>query len=217
MKQVGEAELLLQVHEQVENLGLDGDVEGGDGFVGDDDAGVEHEGAGDGDALALAAGEHVRVAAVLVGAQANLLHDRAGGGVAFGAVAAAVDDERLFEDGADGFARVERAVGVLEHHLDAEAQAAALGGAGGFGLSPVEQEDAVAGRFEQGRHAGEGGFAAAGFADDGQRLGLAELERDAVDGAHRAARAEQAAADGIETAQVARLHHRLAQAAAKAG
>ncbi len=48
--------------EQVDHLGLDGEVEGGDRFVGYDEAGPHRQGAGDADALALAAGELVGIA-----------------------------------------------------------------------------------------------------------------------------------------------------------
>ena len=54
-EEVGEAELVAEVGEEVEDLRLDGDVEGGGGFVADDEAWVECECAGDADALSLAA------------------------------------------------------------------------------------------------------------------------------------------------------------------
>ena len=62
-EQVGQAQLCLQVVEQVQDLVLYEHVERGHGFVQDDDFRVEREGAGYGHALALAAGEFVRVAA----------------------------------------------------------------------------------------------------------------------------------------------------------
>ena len=58
----GHAGLVLDLPEQVQNLGADGDVQGGHGFVGDDEFGAQGQGAGDADALALAAGELVGVA-----------------------------------------------------------------------------------------------------------------------------------------------------------
>ena len=57
---VRQVELVLQVVEQVDDLRLDRDVECGDRLVGDDQLRVQREGAGDADALALAAGELVR-------------------------------------------------------------------------------------------------------------------------------------------------------------
>ena len=61
-EQEGEAELVLKPHHQVEHLGAQRDVEGGGRLVGDDEARLQRDGAGDADALALAAGEGVRVA-----------------------------------------------------------------------------------------------------------------------------------------------------------
>ena len=61
-EQVGEAEPLLQVDQQVDDLRLDVDVERRDRLVGDDEVRLDRERARDGDALALAAGEFVRVA-----------------------------------------------------------------------------------------------------------------------------------------------------------
>ena len=63
MKRIGDAELVAQVEEQVQQLGLDRDVERADGLVGDDHLRVDGEGAGDRDALALAAGELARACA----------------------------------------------------------------------------------------------------------------------------------------------------------
>ena len=55
------AELVAAAAQQVEDLGLHGDVEGGGRLVGDDHARVEHQRLGDDDALLLPAGELVRV------------------------------------------------------------------------------------------------------------------------------------------------------------
>ena len=49
----------LEVADQAEDLGLEGDVEGGGGFVSDEYLGLAGEGSGDDDALALAAGHFV--------------------------------------------------------------------------------------------------------------------------------------------------------------
>ena len=61
-KEVGEAEFLLEIFEEVQNLRLDGDIERGDGFVGDDDLGVDGECTRDADTLSLATAEFVGVA-----------------------------------------------------------------------------------------------------------------------------------------------------------
>ena len=54
-------EVFLERGDEIEDLRLDGDIECGDRFVGDDELRFRGERAGDGDALALAAGEFVRM------------------------------------------------------------------------------------------------------------------------------------------------------------
>ncbi len=61
-EQIGEAEALLQIDQQVDDLRLDVHVERGDRLVGDDEVGPQRERARDRDALALPAGEFVRIA-----------------------------------------------------------------------------------------------------------------------------------------------------------
>ena len=66
MKRYVRPSCVLQLLEQVDDLRLDRDVEGGHRLVGDDQLGLERERPGDADALALAAGELVRVPASAV-------------------------------------------------------------------------------------------------------------------------------------------------------
>ena len=63
-QQVGEAELVLQLAEQVDDLGLDRDVERRDRLVEDDQPRPQRQRPGDPDPLPLAARELVRVAVV---------------------------------------------------------------------------------------------------------------------------------------------------------
>jgi hypothetical protein len=68
-EEVAEALLVLEAAEQVDDLRLHRDVEGRHRFIADDQAGVERQGAGDADALALATGEFVRIAPGMFGRQ----------------------------------------------------------------------------------------------------------------------------------------------------
>src|SRR5438477_2901486 len=74
------------------------------------------------DALALSPGEHVRITAGLFGAQADLAHHIESKVAPFSLRQVGVNDEWLFENGANALARIERAVGVLEHDLHGAAQ-----------------------------------------------------------------------------------------------
>lgn len=61
-----------EVAEQVEYLGADGNIQGADRLIGEQHVGFHGQGAGDGDALALPAGELVREAVDGVGADSYL-------------------------------------------------------------------------------------------------------------------------------------------------
>ncbi len=71
-EQVGEVELVLEILEQVDDLGLDGHVEGGNRLVSHDEVRVERERTRQTDPLALPPGEFVRVA---VGGVSRQPHD----------------------------------------------------------------------------------------------------------------------------------------------
>src|SRR5215472_10193982 len=70
---IGQLEFVLQILKQVDDLCLDRDIERRNWFVGDYDLGLERKRAGDADALALAAGELVRVPVVVLRVEANHL------------------------------------------------------------------------------------------------------------------------------------------------
>ena len=84
---------------------------------------MQHQGARDRDALPLTAGEHVRIAAIMLGAQAHLFHHRVGGFAPRRRAKSRVDRERLLEQRTDLLARIERCKGVLKHHLHLRTQA----------------------------------------------------------------------------------------------
>ena len=62
-KEVSKVELFLEIHQEVDDLGLDRDIEGTDRFVADDKLRFDSEGAGNTDALALASAKFVGEAA----------------------------------------------------------------------------------------------------------------------------------------------------------
>ena len=99
-----------------------------------------------------------------------------------------VQDQRLADLPADGHDRIERGHRLLEDHGDLVAADAAHGGlVEGDEVDAVEPDgaaDDAAGRIGDQAHQGERGdaLAAAGFADDGQRLAALEREGHAVDG-----------------------------------
>ena len=176
-EQVGQPQRVLQILEQVEDLRLDRDVERRDRLVADQDLGLERQGAGDADPLALAAGEAVRVAAHVAHVEADRLQQPLHPLGALLAAADAVDHQGLGHDVGHGHARVERAERVLEDVLDVPAEALqrrlverqhvdrALG--------TVEHDPALVGLHRAHDHLADRGLARAALADD--RQGLAAL------------------------------------------
>jgi hypothetical protein len=70
-EETGDAEALLERPEQIEHLGLNGNVECGNGLVADNEIGFDSERPRDTDTLALPAAELVGVAARVFGPQAD--------------------------------------------------------------------------------------------------------------------------------------------------
>ena len=180
-EEVAQAQLGLQLHQEVDDLRLHRHVEGGDRLVADHEAGFQRQGAGDHDALALAAGEFVREAVGAVARQADHLQQRAHAVVAIAPAVLAGDLHRLGDRAADAHARVERGMRILEDELQAAAHARQVGAALRTGDGLAEQAHrAGGGLVEADDDAAGGRLARAGFADKPQRFAGADLQGDAV-------------------------------------
>ncbi len=186
-----EAELVRQVREEVEDLGLHHHVERGRRLVGEENARVAGERHRDRGALAHPAGELVRVALGPVRRDADRLEQLANPGRRFLPARDAVQLHRLGDLLADAPHRVERVHRALEHHGDV------LPAVRRDGLLPagehvdaVEQDpagDGGGGRQQPHQREDGRGLAAAGLADHAEpRPGL-DREGHALHGVQRAA------------------------------
>ena len=148
----------------------------------DDQLRIERERAGNADALALAAGELVRKALHLGAAEAHPLEQLRDPFLPFGGAAEAVNPQQLAHDVARRHARIERGIRVLEDDLHLAAHRAHVGLAEIGHVAAVEADRAL-GRVDQPEHgAPDGGLAAAGLADQPERLAGADMEAHAIDG-----------------------------------
>jgi len=186
-------ELVAGAAQQVEDLGLDGDVEGGGGLVRDDDLGFEHERHRDHHALLLPAGELVGVVVdPLLGvgdAHPAQDVDRLGTGLPPGVLP--VGTQALGDLPADRVDRVECGGRLLEDHGRVGAAHGAQLGARQRGDVGAVQEDRPGDGRGLGEHPEDGlgghGLAAAALAHDGEHLARAHRQADAVDGGDVAA------------------------------
>lgn len=153
-------------------------VEVAGGFVGQDDGGGVGEGAGDGDALLLAAGELVGQALGFV-AEADVVEELVGALAHFllgEAAEFAHREHDVFGGGEFGEEEVE-----LEDEADEAVAGGGALGVGGDGHAFVGDPDfAVVLAVEQAEEVEEGGLAAAGGAGDGVDGAAVQLEADAA-------------------------------------
>ena len=104
---IAQSELVLQVFQQIEHLGLHRDIQRADRLVGDDQFWLRDQRARNRDALALAPGEFVRVFFHVGVAQADLLQHGGDAAVLFGAIDLAEGGERFGNDARHRLARIE--------------------------------------------------------------------------------------------------------------
>src|SRR5690606_15472749 len=97
-REIGNAEIALQIAEEIEDLRLHRYVERRNGLVADDDIGVEGQSPGNADALALTTGKLVRKIVGLVGTETDALHEFGDARLALGGGPDMVDVERRAND-----------------------------------------------------------------------------------------------------------------------
>src|SRR5204863_8954892 len=121
-EQIGQFVPRLQVAQQVDDLRLHAHVQRRGRLVEHNEPRLQDERAGDGDALALAAGEFVRIARAGRRIEPDLDELLVDHAAAFGLAGVLVDLQALADDLADRHARAERAERVLEDDLHLAAQ-----------------------------------------------------------------------------------------------
>lgn len=186
-----EAAAVAQVIQQVHDRGGRNGIEGGGDFVADQHVGVRRERAGDGDALALAAGEFVGVAVGEASGEADLFEEFQDAGRGLVGGGAPVQTQRTAEGRADRAARVEGAQRVLGHELEASALFAGAALGGGGETYSVEGDGTAGGAVESDDGADQGRLARAGGSDDARTGAGGHGEADVVkDGGAAAASSE---------------------------
>jgi hypothetical protein len=154
-------------------------VEVAGGLIGEDDGGLVDEGAGDGDALALAAGEFVGLMVHAL-AEVDGFEDELGAGDAFGGGGSVVDEGELnvMQSGGAG----EQVEGLEDETDLLVADAGELVVVELGDVVAVEPVAALGGAVEAADEVHERGFAGAGGTHDGDVLVVADADVDAAEG-----------------------------------
>jgi hypothetical protein len=181
-EQVGDADPVLQIAQQVEHLCLHGDVERRHRLVADHQVRLQSEGARDRDPLPLPARharrQDIELRRVEPDEIEQLQHPRS----TTRPVSDAMDLQRFADRLTDSTTRVERGVRVLEHHLDLATHGFHARATGFQDVLPVEQ-DLTGGRLRQsGNRARRRRLARTGLSDERERLAGVQRETDTADG-----------------------------------
>ena len=117
-EQVGNLLFLLKIFQQVDDLGLDGHIQCGNGLVTDDQLGLQHQCPGDADTLSLAAGKLMGVPVGMLLGQAHPLQHGIDDVVGLFLTADhTVGDEWLGNDVPHSHSGIEGRIRILEDHL----------------------------------------------------------------------------------------------------
>ena len=180
-KDVGDAPLVLDVFQQVQHLGANGNVQRRYRLVQHDEVGVQRQGAGHADALALPAAEFVRELRLHPGWQADGAQ-RLRYPLLAVSPADAMHLQRLADDVAHPHPGIQRPVGVLQHGLDVPAVVSRiLGRHIRQGCAPVQYLPGT-GIEELQYEVGHGALAAARLPHQREGLALVDDERNVVNG-----------------------------------
>ena len=177
-EQVGQPELVLQVLQQVDHTGLHRHVQRGHRFVQDQQLRVQRQRPGDTDPLALAAGELVPVTVAVLGVETDEL-------AAVRATRSSISFSSPILWIRNGSAtmslivqrRIQRRVGVLEDDLHVPAHRPQVRVRHGGQLLAVEPHRAGRRLVQLQDGPAGGGFPAAGFADQAERLARIEVSK----------------------------------------
>ncbi|KAF1006586.1 MAG: hypothetical protein GAK32_02445 [Pseudomonas fluorescens] len=180
-EQAGQFQPCLEIAQQREDLCLYRNVQCRHRLIAHQHLRVARQGPGDGNALALAARQFQWATRQQAGFQAYQLEQFQAASGPF-AARQPTDLQCLVEYAGHGVPWVERALRVLEHHLNALTLFAPLPSAQAVPGATVEPHIAGVGRFQAQQHAGDSGFAGTGLTHDSQRFAGAQTETGIVHG-----------------------------------
>ena len=189
---IGQAFLFLDLFHQVQDLGLDGYVQGRYGLVAYDELWFHGQGTGNADALPAASVELMRIGVIKPLRQAHGSHQLQ---YALFPCLFIFDDpvqfQRLRNGLADRHAGIQRRKRILEYDLHLLTKGAHLSFGQRGNIRSVEDHLARSGLQQTQDGPADGGFAAAGFAYDPQGLASFDLKGNVVHGMqHATGRAE---------------------------
>ena len=201
-KEIGQAQLFLQVVQQVDHLGLNGHVQRGDGLVADNEFGLDGQSPGNADSLALAAGKLMGEPAGMLPVQTHQLQQLIDALPALLGIIHLVNDHAFLDNGGNRHSGIQGGVGILEDDLRL------------FGIVEAVRSlfqvyiFTFIGNFTLGRginphsHTAQGGLSAAGFSHQAHGFALHNVKGHVVHGFQDTAGNLKILADSIQSNQL---------------
>ena len=173
--------LLLEVQEEGDDLRLHGDIKRRGCLIADEDVGMDGHCTRNGRTLALAAAHLVRIAICIGGGQSDLREEFCNARLRCTFVGCAKPADGLANHCTNGAARVERAGGILKYHLDARVEGTPLLSACARDVPAIEEDVPICWHIQSREDLCNGGFAAAAFADNAEKLAPREGKGNVVE------------------------------------
>ena len=142
-EQVRQAELALQLCQEINDLRRHTDIEGGDGFIGHHELRPEGQSAGDADSLPLPAAEFVREALHGGWIEAHGVEQFGGTSTKFGSRQLLVDNQRLTDNVFNPHARIEGSERILKDDLHVATRATHVAARGGQPVPSLKNNGSV--------------------------------------------------------------------------
>ena len=180
-----EAEPALEILQQVDDLGLNGHVQGRNRLVRHDELGGHRQRPGEADALALSPGQGLGPPLEMVGGHGDHVEQLGHALPALaGVLAQSLNAQRLAQYFLHRHVRIERAVRILKHDLRLAPEPAQRFRAESRHVLAAEAYDSAGGLDEPQQRAPDRGLSRAGFPGDAEHLVRIDRERYVVDRLH---------------------------------
>src|ERR1039457_6009855 len=183
--------LVTQITQQIDDLCPHGHVKRGHGLITYQKLRSYDQRSGDANTLTLTPREFCGVSVEMFGIKTNYRHNLLDRARPLAVASNPVDPQRFADNRSNPTPRIERTIGILEHHLHASSKASLIILRQSTKIPAVELNLTVGQRIEHRQATGQRRLAAATLAHQAERFASGDVERDAVHGVHHPVAASQ--------------------------
>ena len=179
-KQIGELQLLLEVYQKIDHLGLNGNVQCRNGLVADEEPGIDGKCPGDADPLSLPSGKFMRISLKDVFMKPHHLKELTDPLESLSLRPLPVNDHGLLDDCPNSSPGVERPERILKHHLYASANVGERTAPSAADIDALETDAPGVGLFKGQNELGQSRLPTARFPHESQCFVRMDVQINAV-------------------------------------